>query len=150
VQYKRFFDQFGNGRVARHQIARILPPHDLSGDGSLQPTAPGSSSVNRNRIETFKRTRQYTRTGYDLLVRVLAKFEPLYTVAHVLAEVSNLTDLPRAERLGARLLLKNTISLLNEVGMPSARAAEDRLYQKLGLVDSDWGRGKLSQLHGAN
>ena len=56
-------------------------------------------AVNRDRIETFKRTRQYTRADYDLLVRVLAKFEPLYTVAHVLAEVSNLTDLRGSERL---------------------------------------------------
>ncbi len=93
-------------------------------------------TVNRNRIETFKRTRQYTKTDYDLLVRVLAKFEPLYTVAHVLAEVSNLTDLPGSERLQARRVLKKTISLLNEAEMSSMRAAEDRLYQDLGLVDA--------------
>src|ERR1035437_9668843 len=53
--------------------------------------------VNRNRIETFKRTRQYTMDDYDLLVQVLGNFERLYTVAHVLAEMSNLTDLPGAE-----------------------------------------------------
>ncbi len=93
-------------------------------------------SVNRNRIETFKRTRQYSKTDYGLLVRVLMNCEPLYTVAHVLAEVSNLTDLPGAERLYARLVVKETISLLNEVGMASARAAEDRLYQDLGLADA--------------
>jgi predicted nucleic acid-binding protein len=93
-------------------------------------------TVNRNRIETFKRTRQYAKTDYDLLVRVLAKFEPLYTVAHVLAEVSNLTDLPGSERLQARRVLKKTISLLDEAEMPSALAAEDRLYHDLGLVDA--------------
>jgi predicted nucleic acid-binding protein len=93
-------------------------------------------TVNRDRIETFKRTRQYTKTDYDLLVRVLAKFEPLYTVAHVLAEVSNLTDLPGPERLQARSVLKKTISVLNEAEMSSTRAAEDRLYQDLGLVDA--------------
>jgi len=48
--------------------------------------------VNRQRIENFKRT-----SDYDLLLRVLGKFNKLYTVAHVLAEVSNLTDLPGAE-----------------------------------------------------
>jgi hypothetical protein len=89
-------------------------------------------TVNRDRIETFKRTRQYMKTDYDLLVEVLAGFERLYTVAHVMAEVSNLTDLPGAERLRARHVLKRTISLLNEVEMSSARAAEDRLYQHLG------------------
>src|ERR1039458_6191862 len=71
-------------------------------------------AVNRDRIETFKRTRQYTKIDYDLLVGVLAKFERWYTVAHVLAEVSNLTDLPGPERLRARHVLKKTISLLNE------------------------------------
>ena len=50
--------------------------------------------VNRNRIDTFKRTTRYTKSDYDLLLRVIAKFNPLYAVAHVLAEVSNLTDLP--------------------------------------------------------
>ena len=93
-------------------------------------------TVNRNRIETFKRTRQYTKADYDLLVRVLTHFEPLYTVAHVLAEVSNLTDLPGAERLLARLVLKETIFVLSEADMSSARAAEDRLYQDHGLVDA--------------
>src|SRR3984957_10032491 len=77
-------------------------------------------SVNRNRIETFKRTRQYTRDDYDLLVRVLQEYEPLFTVAHILAEVSNLTDLPGAERLQARRVLKETISLLNEAEITSA------------------------------
>ena len=93
-------------------------------------------TVNRDRIETFKRTRQYTGADYDLLVRVLAKFAPLYTVAHVLAEVSNLTDLPGIERQQSRRVLKETISLLNETEMSSARASEDPLYQHLGLVDA--------------
>ena len=93
-------------------------------------------TVNRDRIETFKRTRQYTGADYDLLVRVLAKFAPLYTVAHVLAEVSNLTDLRDSEGRLARRVLKETISLLNEAEMSSKLAAEDPLYQDLGLVDA--------------
>ena len=62
--------------------------------------------VNRDRIESFKRTRQYSKTDYQLLLRVLDGFEPLYTLAHVMAEVSNLTDLTGRERLQARQLLK--------------------------------------------
>jgi hypothetical protein len=46
-------------------------------------------TVNRSRIETFKRTRQYTMDDYDLLVRVLGNFEHLYTVAHVLVGTTN-------------------------------------------------------------
>jgi predicted nucleic acid-binding protein len=93
-------------------------------------------TVNRKRIATFKRTRQYTGADYDLLVRVLTNFEPLYTVAHVLAEVSNLTDLSGTERLLARLVLKETISVLNEAEMSSTLAAEGRIYKDLGLVDA--------------
>ena len=50
--------------------------------------------VNRNRIETFKRTSRYTKADYDYLLRVLGTFKTPYTVPHVLAEVSNLTGLP--------------------------------------------------------
>ena len=97
-------------------------------------------TVNPGRIETFKRTSKYTKPDYDLLVRVLTKFDPLYTVAPVLAEVSNLTDLPGPERLQARHVLKKTISLLNEAEMSSARAADDRLHQDLGLSMRQSGR----------
>jgi predicted nucleic acid-binding protein len=93
-------------------------------------------TVNRNRIETFKRTRQYTKSDYDLLCRVLGRFKRLYTVAHVMAEVSNLTDLADPERRRARLILKGTIALVDEPLMPSQQAAGDPLYEPLGLVDA--------------
>ena len=93
-------------------------------------------TVNRGRIETFKRTRQYTRSDYDLLLRVLSGFERQYTVAHVMAEVSNLTDLSGPERQRARLVLRKTIELMEEPPMPSQQAAGDRLYEPLGLVDA--------------
>jgi hypothetical protein len=93
-------------------------------------------SVNRNRIDTFKRTRQYSKADWDLLIRVLENFPRLYTVAHILAEVSNLTDLPGTERQHARRVLKETISLLDEVPVSSACAAEDPVYQQLGLTDA--------------
>jgi hypothetical protein len=70
------------------------------------------------------------------LLQLFEQFTPLYTVAHVLAEVSNLTDLPGVEGLQARHVLKQTIFLLNEVGMPSTRATGHRLYEGLGLVDA--------------
>jgi hypothetical protein len=50
-------------------------------------------NVNRGRIESFKRTRQYTGRDFDLLQKLLDR-SSVHTVAHVLAEVSNLTDLP--------------------------------------------------------
>lgn len=93
-------------------------------------------AVNRGRIEQFKRTRQYTKTDYDLLLRALGRFKTLFTVAHVMAEVSNLTDLSSSEKLQARHVLKETLSILNEAEMPSARAADERHYPALGLVDA--------------
>jgi predicted nucleic acid-binding protein len=92
--------------------------------------------VNSSRISNFKRTSRYSKADYHFLVRVLKRFKTLYTVAHVLAEVSNLTDLPGPERVLARRVLKETISLLSEAEMPSRQAAEDRLYPQLGLVDA--------------
>ena len=91
-------------------------------------------TVNRNRISAFKRTNKYTPQDYDLLV--LQAFGKWFTVAHVLAEVSNLTDLSGMERLQVREFLKQTISLLHEDPMPSSRAAEDSVYNILGLTDA--------------
>jgi predicted nucleic acid-binding protein len=93
-------------------------------------------SVNRGRIERFKRTAKYSEHDYELLLRVIERFSRLYTVAHVLAEVSNLTDLTGTERVRARRVLKETLSVLIEPEMPSARAAQSRPYEDLGLVDA--------------
>jgi hypothetical protein len=58
--------------------------------------------VNRNRIQDFKRTSGYDHEDYDLLVRTMERFGKLFTVAHVMAEVSNLIDLAGREGLQAR------------------------------------------------
>ena len=93
-------------------------------------------SVNRARIANFKRTRQYTIDDFDLLRRVLDQWKPIYTVAHLLAEVSNLTDLSGPERPRVRQVLKETIGLLTEADVSSAKAANDPVYPRLGLVDA--------------
>jgi len=94
--------------------------------------------VNRGRIETFKRTRKFASRDFDLLLRVLGRWRTgtLYTVPHVLAEVSNLTDLKGSEGPQIRQFLKETISLLFEVKIPSVKAALDPTYTSLGLVDA--------------
>src|SRR5690348_7188330 len=71
-------------------------------------------SVNRDRIENFKRTRRYAKSDFELFVRVLDRFKPLYTLAHIMAEVSNLTDLSDRELLQARSILKETLAILQE------------------------------------
>ncbi len=93
-------------------------------------------TVNRNRIEAFKRTSKYTVQDFELLLRVLWQWRSLHTVPHVLAEVSNLTDLRGEERSRSREVLKETISTLTEVNLLSIRAAQHPIYPDLGLVDA--------------
>src|SRR5260370_3416791 len=93
-------------------------------------------TVNPGRIETFKRTSGYAREDYELLVRILDGFHPLYTLAHLLSEVSSLTDLTGRERLQARHLLKQHLDVLDEPEMPSRRAAQDASLETLGLTDA--------------
>jgi predicted nucleic acid-binding protein len=57
-------------------------------------------------------------------------------VPHVLAEVSNLTDLAGAERLQVRQVLKATISVLTEIAISSAQAVLDPSFLSLGLADA--------------
>jgi hypothetical protein len=93
-------------------------------------------SVNPRRIEAFKRTSKYTRADYELLCRLLDRFSPLYTLTHIMAEVSSLTDLTGTERLTARLILKELLKELTEPQLSSAQAAQGALYDRLGLVDA--------------
>ena len=93
-------------------------------------------TVNRYRIENFKRTRKYRIQDFDLLLRVLRYWRSLYTVPHILAEVSNLTDLSGPERVTARQVLKETISVLDEKSISSFQATQDPNYISFGLVDT--------------
>ena len=140
-------NRYGNERTRCNEIARnchamsTSPTHSLSSrlliDTNLLVLFV-VGTVNRNRIATFKRTSKYTKQDYDLLVRALNDLTkpPLYTVAHVLAEVSNLTVLSGPERLRARHVLKQTLTALREPEMTSVRAAEALEYERLGLVDA--------------
>jgi hypothetical protein len=54
------------------------------------------------------------------------RFTPLYTLAHVMAEVSNLTDLWGRELLQARQVLKETLARLQEPAMASVQSKKAR------------------------
>lgn len=92
--------------------------------------------VNPARISSFKRTSRYDRDAFELLVRWMGEFKEIYTVAHVMAEVSNLTDLSGQERLLARRILASKIAVLHEPHVSSRQAAGNPPYERLGLVDS--------------
>jgi predicted nucleic acid-binding protein len=93
-------------------------------------------SVNRRRISLFKRTGKYSENDFDLLVHQLSNASRLYTLPHVLAEVSNLTDLKGSERTPALKFLKNIMTEIEEPVLSSVRAAKDSLYLRLGLTDA--------------
>lgn len=93
-------------------------------------------SVNPARIKLFKRTSKYDVAHFKLLCQLLASQSCLYTVPHILAEVSNLTDLGGLELLAARSILRDTIAVLSEEKIPSVTASSAELYERLGLTDS--------------
>lgn len=92
--------------------------------------------VNPKRIQSFKRTTGYDLAAYELLVKTMASFGRLFTVAHVMAEVSNLTDLDGQERLEARRVLAETIAVLHEPHVASVQASRNWSYSDLGLTDA--------------
>lgn len=93
-------------------------------------------SVNPDRIATFKRTRRYSPEDYELLVEYVEQFHVLLTLPHVLAEVSNLTDLPGDELFLARALLAQRIEEMDEQTLASAEATGVGSLARLGLTDS--------------
>ncbi len=93
-------------------------------------------SVNLDRVENFKRTSKYSQRDFRLLLRVVNTFSPLYTLAHVMAEVSNLTDLTGRERTQARQIMKSLLGILQEPVMASLQAAQSTSYIGHGLVDA--------------
>jgi len=92
--------------------------------------------VRPDRIDGFKRTSRYDRDSFKLLLRFMDRFQKIYTVAHVMAEVSNLTDLSGPERLEARRVLASAIAIFDEPHVPSKQAAGNSPYESLGLTDS--------------
>ena len=92
--------------------------------------------VNRERISRFKRTTNYSSMDWDLLIGILEQISQRYTLAHVLAEVSTLTDLKGAELEVARSILQKWIAELGELQITSADACASSLYMRLGLTDA--------------
>ncbi len=93
-------------------------------------------SVNPARISQFKRTRKYEVAHFRFLCQLLARQRRLHTLPHILAEVSNLTDLGGPELLVARGILRDTIAVLVEEPIPSVSVTSDEIYRRLGLTDS--------------
>jgi predicted nucleic acid-binding protein len=92
-------------------------------------------SVNRDRISHFKRTTGYL-PDWDLLTGMLEQIAQRFTLPHVLAEVSALTDMRGPELVNARITLCNVISLMQELTIASLDVCASPLYLRLGLTDA--------------
>lgn len=92
--------------------------------------------VNRDRIPRYKRTSGYNAADWDLLAGMFERFPQRFTVPHVLAEVSALTDLKGPELEEARAILHQLIRLLEELPVASVQACASPLYTRLGLTDA--------------
>jgi len=78
--------------------------------------------VNRDRISRFKRTANYSSADWDLLSGILEQISRRYTLPHVLAELSTLTDLKGPELEVARDVLRRLIGELSELQIASVDA----------------------------
>lgn len=92
--------------------------------------------VNPKRIATFKRTSKYTSADCELLQQILDQVRQIYACAHILSEVSNLTDLPGDELESSREVLRELITQVIEPAISSQRASSDESFVRLGLTDA--------------
>jgi hypothetical protein len=92
--------------------------------------------TNKNRIQTFKRTQQYTIEDFDLLLNLIFHFTTLITTPHVLSELSNLATLHGAEFSRLRTLFKETVEQTKELYDESRFVVSDVDFNRLGLADA--------------
>jgi len=92
--------------------------------------------VDRKRIPSFKRTSHYTPEDWDALTGVLEHVPRRYSIAHILAEASTLTDMKGQELEEARAMLHDAISHMDELPFASLEACQSAYYRRLGLTDA--------------
>jgi hypothetical protein len=115
--------------IAKHQARGVLVDSNL-----LVLFLVGT--VNKRRILEFKRTQNFTIEDFDLLARLIAGFGRLIATPHVLAQVSDLTDLPGKERLKIRRLFKSVVEQMEEYYELSRVLVSDPIFERLGLTDA--------------
>jgi hypothetical protein len=93
-------------------------------------------TTNEARITRFKRTGQYTIKDFRLLQALMVQFQNVVTTPHVLAEVSNLTDLEPPELSRLRLNFQEIIQRTRELYEESSAIVADPAFGKLGLTDA--------------
>jgi rRNA-processing protein FCF1 len=93
--------------------------------------------LDRNQVQRFKRTQQYTAGDHQTLVALLKRFDKVVTTPNILTEVSNLSG-QLGEPLRSRYFsaFAREISLLTEHYIESTRLAEAEHFVPFGLADT--------------
>lgn len=92
--------------------------------------------TNKNRIQAFKRTQQYTADDFDLLESLISQFKTLVTTPHLLTELSNLATLQQPELSILRDIFKETVEQFREYYDESRQIVSDPTFHRLGLADA--------------
>jgi hypothetical protein len=98
-------------------------------------------SVNRQRIQNFKRAGDFTvedydLLDYDLLVRLIDWFGKLIATPHVLSQVSDPADLTGHELTAVRQLFKTVVETIEESYDASRLLVGDPAFERFGLTDA--------------
>lgn len=93
-------------------------------------------AVNRERIEKFKRTKNFTIDDFEFLQQLMDWFGKVITTPHVLSQVSDLTDLRDQELSQVRHKFKLLIRQSEEAYDPSLVLTGDPVFERLGLADA--------------
>lgn len=92
--------------------------------------------VNKRRIQDFKRTQNFTVEDFDVLAGLIEQLGKLISTPHVLAQVSDLTDLAGKELAKVRSLYKEIVTPVEEYYDRSRDLMTDALFDRLGLTDT--------------
>ena len=95
--------------------------------------------TNPDRISRFKRTQQFIREDYELLIQILNRFPKVITTPNILTEVNSmLNQLGEPERNLAFLVLRQFLaigSIFEELYVPSSQVIEREDFVRFGLTD---------------
>ena len=94
-------------------------------------------SFERNRVERFKRTADFTVSDFDLLATLLQEFRSVVTTPHLLTEVSNLSNsLPEYLKTDWFYHFASQTENFLEVMHPAISIMNETSFNRYGLADA--------------
>ena len=88
-------------------------------------------------LHNCRATKGFTEEDYELLERVVARFDQVVTTPHILTEVSNLGGkLPEGLVTDFRVVFREVIKNLSEQPLAAKVIAQDSHFLRFGLTDT--------------